>query len=531
MKLFVSLLLSVASGLGMGLLTYDLQVPLLALVAWAPAVVAQHRLWPERWRGVAMGTTWFAYLAVAFAPKLTPELGWWAWCLPVGIGLLVSLLDKTKVAKARATGYRLFWWQEAFAVAAIEVGRSFIPAVGTWTMAGYSLTASDGWRSVAGWVGVTGLSLAVWACNYAVAYLVLHLLKAAPWRPITGWIARGVVVLSLAVTLLLPAPALNPQSAGAPQSAPALATGASGASQSASAPTAGASGASPAPATPGSLRVAAIQVGFDLYVEPWYDRLQHGDLTELSQELLMMGAELTREAAATGARLVVWPEGFLRVIPQESPAFKGALEALAKETNVVLAVGYAIETPDGRRNEVALITPSGEWAVTAKDHPVPWAESGSVTKGQVATVTLGGAKIGAIICYDADFTDTARERAAEGLNLLVASAHDWPSIGEARATHLQMRAAENRLPAVMADWQIGSVVIDGSGAFVAEMDHSVPTRGVLVADVPLGPGVVTRYGELGDLVGWISIGGFVLALLLEGRLLRRGRLPVAAKAA
>lgn len=492
MKLLVSLLLSVASGLGMGLLTYDLQVPLLALVAWAPAVIAQHALWPERWRGVAMGTTWFAYLAVAFAPKLTPELGWWAWCLPVGIGLLVSLVDKTKVQKAQATGYRLFWWQEAFTVAAIEVGRSFIPAVATWTMAGYSLTASGGWRTVAGWIGVTGLSIAVWACNYAVAYLVLHLCKAAPWRPVAGWIARVVVVLCVGVTLLLPAPAAS---------------------------------------TPTSLRVAAIQVGFDLYVEPWSERREHGDLTELSQDLLTMGAELTREAAAKGARLVVWPEGFLRVIPQESPAFKGALEALARETKTVLAVGYAIETPDGRRNEVALVTPQGEWAVTAKDHPVPWAESGSVTKGQVATVTLDGAKIGAIICYDADFTDTARERAAEGLNLLVASAHDWPAIGEARATHLQMRAAENRLPAVMADWQIGSVVLDVSGAFVAVMNHSVPTRGVLVADVSLGAGAVTPYGRVGDLAGWISIGGFVLAALMEGRLLRRFRAQQAKTAA
>lgn len=491
MKLFVALLLSVASGLGMGLLTYSVHLPLLGLVAWAPAVIAQHALWPQRWRGVAMGITWFTYLSTAFAPMLMPELGWWAWSLPVGIGLIVSLLEKGSVAKAQETGYRLFWWQQAFAVTAIEVGRSFIPSVGTWTMAGYSLTAAGGWRSVAGLVGVTGLSLAVWGCNFAVAYLVLTLLKAAPWRRLQGGIASLVLLLSLGITLLPTAPSLS--------SAPFM-------------------------------RVAAIQVGFDLYVEPWDQRRQHGDLTELSRELLVMGAELTKEAAAQGAQVIVWPEGFLRLVPQEQPAFKGALEVLAKEAKAVLAVGYAIETPNGRRNEVALVTPAGEWAVTAKDHPVPWAETGSVTQGQVATVTWKGAKIGAMICYDADFTDTARTRAAEGLNLLVAAAHDWPAIGQARATHLQMRAAENGLPIVMADWQIGSVAIDETGSVVAALDHSTPKRGVLVANLPLGVGAVTPYGKIGDLVGWISIGGLVLAMILEGILRGKAQSKTAAAA-
>jgi apolipoprotein N-acyltransferase len=480
-KLIAGLLLSLLSGLSMGYLTYDLHLPLLALVAWAPGVVAQHVLWPSRWRGAAMGLTWFAYLAVAFAPKLAPELGGWAWLLPPGIGLLVLFLDQATVQKAQQTGYRLFWWQQAFAVTAIEVGRSFIPAVATWTMAGYSLTAAPGWLTVASWIGLTGLSLAVWSCNFALAYILLTLLKAAPWRPVAGSLAVIVTAACLLIALLP---------------------------------------VRPTPATP-TLRVAALQVGFDLYQAPWSERREHGDQVELSRDLLAHGVSLTREAAAQGARLVVWPEGFLRIVPQEHPEFKGALEELARETGATLAVGYVIETPAGRRNEVALITPSGEWAVTAKDHPVPWAETGSATRGQVATVAVDGQRIGAIICYDADFTDTVRERAGTGLNLLVALAHDWPAIGGARAVHVRTRAAENRLPVVMADWQVGSVVVDGGGQFLAELPHDAPSRGLLVADVPMGNGRVTPYGRLGDLAGWASVGGMVLATVLEGLLLRR----------
>lgn len=483
-NLLAGLLLSLVSGLSMGYVTYEAQWPMVALVAWAPAVVSQHVLWPSRWRGVAMGITWFAYLAVAFAPKLTPELGLWAWCLPIGIGLVVMLLEQGTVAKAQQTDYRLYWWQQAFAYAAIELGRSFIPAVGTWTMAGYSLTSSSAWSTAAGWVGVTGLSLAVWACNFAVAYLVLALLKVAPWRPATGRLAIAVAAICLVFTLIPLRPDL-------PQS-----------------PT---------------LRVAAIQTGFDLYQGSWNERRENGDQKVLSHDLLNHGASLTREAAGQGARLVVWPEGFLRVVPQDDPELKAALEHLARETDTALAVGYLIETPEGRRNEVALITPAGQWAVTAKDHPVPWAETGSVTRGQVAVIPVDGHRVGAMICYDADFTDTARERAAAGLNLLVAPAHDWPAIGRARAVHVRTRAAENHLPMVMADWQVGSVIVDGSGRFLEAMPFAAPTRGVLLADLPLASGAVTPYGRLGDLTGWLSVAGSLVAAVLEATLIRRTR--------
>lgn len=466
----------------MGWAAYSTDMPWAALVAWAPVIVAQHTLWPQRLRGVATGVAWAAYLSIAMAPKLAPEIGPWAWCLPPGIGGIVALLDQPTVERARATGYRLFWYHQAFSNTAIETLRSLIPAVATWTMAGYGLSGAEGWRLAAGWLGVTGLSFALWACNFAIAYLVLVLLSAAPWRPVPGRIAAGVAAACLLMTAVPWRPA----------------------------------GAGP------SMRVAAIQVGFDLYQEPWNDRRANGDQVALSRDLLRFGADLTREAAAGGARIAVWPEGFLRIVPREHPEFQSALEGLSRETGVTLAVGYVTETPDGRLNEVALVTPAGEWAVTAKDHPVPWAETGSVTRGKVTTVMVDGQRVGAMICYDADFTDTTRDRAAEGIDLLVAPAHDWPAIGRARAVHVRTRAAENRLPIIMADWMVGSVAVDATGRTVGAMDADTPSRGVMLVDLPLGAGEPSPYGRVGDLTGWASVAAFVLLGAAESVMLRRG---------
>jgi apolipoprotein N-acyltransferase len=484
----LALVCSILSGVAMGYATYSVSLPFVALVAWVPAVVAQHTLWPARWRGAGMGITWFVYLSIAFAPMLAPEIGPWAWALPFGVGLIVTLVDQAAVHKAQDTGYRLFWWQQAVSCTAVELGRSYIPAVATWTMAGYGLTAGGHWRFAASKVGITGLSLAVWACNFAVAYVVLVLLKAAPWRRVTGPAAVGVVVVCLALSALPESPPLS------------MAT----------------------------LRVAAIQPGFDLDQVPWGYSSVPENQVELSQRLLPIGAQLTREATGKGARLVVWPEGFLRIVPQDEPVFRTALETLSRETSAALAVGYVVETPEGRRNEVALITPEGEWAITAKDHPVPWAETGSVTQGQVATVMVDGYKVGAMICYDADFTDTVRRRASERVHLLVAPAHDWPAMAEARSRHIQTRAAENHLPILMADWRVGSVAVDADGRLLKSMPMRTPTRGVMIADIPLTGTPGSPYTGLGDLTGWSAIAVLALAAVVEGRLLRQSRRTTAA---
>lgn len=466
--------------------TYAWDTPWLGLFAWVPAIVAQHAIWPRALQGVAMGLAWFSYLGINLVPKLMPEIGLWVWALPAAVGIVSAILEQQTVTRAQSDDYRSFWWQTAFAYTAVEMGRSFIPGVATWAAVGYSVIASPGWSLAASWIGIFGLSLGVWASNFALAHLLLIAYRRAPWHRSTGMAA--VLVVAIAFGLLL-----------VPSSAP--------------------------PADRPTLRVAAIQPGFDLYEGEWNTRRLAGDDMSLSRDLMSLGFTYSREAVAQGARLIVWPEGFLRVIPQDHPEFKDKLENFARETGVTLAVGYAVETPAGRRNEVAMITPEADWLITGKAHPVPWAETGSVTRGQVASLALDGYRVGSMICFDADYTDTTRARAREGARLLAAPAHDWPAIGRARAVHLRARAAENRLPIVMADWMVGSAAVDARGRIIAHMPFYEKSPGVMIVDVPVGDGGVTPYANAGDIAGWLSICATIFFLLRSGRAQRRRPRP------
>lgn len=76
----------------------------------------------------------------------------------------------------------------------------------------------------------------------------------------------------------------------------------------------------------------------------------------------------SREAAAQGAQLIVWPE---EALPFDSQvAHTDDLRALAAETGAYLAMGYNVMTAEGRRNEVTVLAPDGTFlGVYGKEHP------------------------------------------------------------------------------------------------------------------------------------------------------------------
>ena len=157
----------------------------------------------------------------------------------------------------------------------------------------------------------------------------------------------------------------------------------------------------------------------------------------------------TREAAAQGAKLVVWPEGALPYDPQiEQP---GDFLALARETGAYLAVGYGLVGPPMRNEMVPLIpAPEGTFlGVYGKDHPVVWMGEASSTRGTFPTYTTPFGTVGTIICYDLNFTDTSRRIASNGAQILTAGSHDWPALGVSQYTNLVMRAVENRVAIII----------------------------------------------------------------------------------
>jgi apolipoprotein N-acyltransferase len=156
-------------------------------------------------------------------------------------------------------------------------------------------------------------------------------------------------------------------------------------------------------------------------------------------------SELTRQAAQNNAQIVVWPEIAIEGDPQVTNTAE--FRQLAAETNAYLNLGYFVEVTDRLwRNETTVLSPDGQFlGIYGKDHPVTFAGETSATRGTYPVYETPLGRIGTIICYDLDFTTTARKITRNGAQLILVPSHDWPAIATKHYTHLVFRAIENRV--------------------------------------------------------------------------------------
>jgi apolipoprotein N-acyltransferase len=461
----------------------------LVWVAFVPAVVAQHRIMPRRLSGLAygvgLGSFYWGYFGFMFADNV-----WFMQWLPLFVAIVATLASNGDRAFQERTGYRWFVLEGAVVWVGIEAIRGLAPFIGTGGLVAFSLYSQPWLIQPVGIFGIFGLGLLIMLTNYAVALGMLALIdrsqhagsghagSAAPaavnMRLAASWI--GGVLLALACWSGLSILQLGQAS------------------------------------VPGTgVRVAAIQPG------------PADNQEERTRKLIAQ----TREAASQGAQLVVWPEGALNFDPQLRRA---DIESLVRETGIYLAVGYALRTAGGLRNEFTLISPEGEFlGVYGKDHPVVWMGESSVTRGTYPTYDTPLGTVGAMICYDLNFTDTARNMAGNGAQIIAVGSNDWSSLGRTQYTNLVMRAVENRVALVKADSMYDSSVIDPTGRIVSLAVSSAPLDTILLATVPLGTADAPLI-FLGDWLGWLCIAGiaaFFAFDIASGRRARRSGDPVA----
>jgi len=473
----VGTVIRVAVGLGLAALSavlftlafppYDLWP--LVFVGLVPMVVAQHRVMPPRLSslalGVGVGGFFWGYFGGMFA-----HAAWYMRWLPLFIGAAATLIGGRDRAFHGRTGYRWFVLQGPAVWVGIEAVRGSVPVVGTWGFAAYALYEQPWLIQPVSIFGVYGLSLLVLLVNYALALGVLAPFDRR-WRPrpdylwVSGrrakrWLA--VVGLALAVWVGLSLSLTHHASH-----------------------------------TTHHVRVAAIQPGFRIR----------------SREGLQRLYDLTRQAADRGAELIVWHEGALPFDPRVEQTEE--LRALAAETGAHLVIGYAVRTEQGLRNEVTVLTPEGQFlGVYGKDHPVAFAGETSVTRGTYPVYETSLGRLGTIICYDLDFTDTARKMARNGAQVIAVPSFDWSAVAAKHYGHVVFRAVENRAAMVKADVAFDSAIIAPDGRILARAVTPEGGPATLVADVPLGTADALAIW-LGDGVGWLCVAGMVLFALLD----------------
>jgi apolipoprotein N-acyltransferase len=254
--------------------------------------------------------------------------------------------------------------------------------------------------------------------------------------------------------------------------------------------------------------------------------------------------ELTRRAAADGARLVVWPESALPFLFDRVPVVATQLRALVREHGIYLLfgnddresgadergriwVGAKMLDAEGglalRYHKIRLV-PFGEYVpvqsvltLGGRFSAKLVQEAGDFTPGrEYALGSVDGHPVAAFICYEAIFPDLVREFAARGAQLLVNITNDgWYGRTSAPYQHFAMakfRAVENGRYLVRAANTGITAVVDPHGRVVAGTELFEKT--VLVRDVPFLAGS-TFYSRRGDLFAWACLGAGV-ALLAAG---------------
>lgn len=204
-------------------------------------------------------------------------------------------------------------------------------------------------------------------------------------------------------------------------------------------------------------------------------------------------AALTADAAARGAKLVVFPEySSYFVNPMDATLaenaedldgeFVATLTALAAEYGVVIVAGLVETASDAAhvRNTVVAVRGDGLLASYRKQHlydafgqsESDWVEAGEL--GTPASFEVAGIRFGLMTCYDLRFPEVSRTLIDQGADVLVIPA-EWvrgPLKEHHWTTLLAARAIENTAYVVAADHPapIGvghSQVVDPQGVVLA----------------------------------------------------------------
>lgn len=189
---------------------------------------------------------------------------------------------------------------------------------------------------------------------------------------------------------------------------------------------------------------------------------------------LVKGEDFCRRASKMGADIALFPEmwnigypfrdpvetEFLREWPAKAVGqedrFVTHFRSLAKKLNMAIALTYLEKWPGLPRDSVTIIDRHGEILMTyAKVHTCDFSFDGLCTPGDDFYVcsldtAKGEVKIGAMICYDREFPESARILMLKGAEVILtpnACPLDDNRIGQFRA-----RAYENMVGVAMANY-------------------------------------------------------------------------------
>ena len=447
-------------------------------VAFVPMYVAQYRFLPRRWSAIPVAMAFAAhYFSVAMLSSSVLPIGiiLGTAAVSAAIGLIIGMFLRPF---AERTGYRWFVVQFGLIWVVIDLLVQNNEIIGTYMWMAYRLADAPRLIAPVSITGTPALTLLLHIINAAIAMAVLALLDRRRPDLADVPVPRRVLTLSLALpaaaSILWVAVSMVLYTSVSNRMGPAVrvATVQPGLAN----------------ASPGTLISAGTMASGRSEQQRRIDQI-----AELS--------EMTRQAAARGARIVVWPEETLDYDPRVVNT--DWIPALLRQTGVYLAMGFTPDAADSSAPNTGLLwDPQGRVDIVYFKTKRVLAEGESFIPGTVyPTVQTSIGTLGMIICFDIDFPDgPARRTVLDGAQMILAPSIDVESISSVRSASTVFRAVENRVAMVKADAAWDSVVVAPNGQVLASDNIHTQLGGqaMLVADVPLGPrgAPFTRYGGL-----------------------------------
>jgi len=274
-------------------------------------------------------------------------------------------------------------------------------------------------------------------------------------------------------------------------------------------------------------KAGLVQVDMDMKIK-WNQAFLEQTLKYLEQA--------TAEAARKGARLVIFPE---TSVPDDfiyGSHLEARLRKMAKDNRLYLLFGAPRPFGYNYLNAAILVSPEGELlGEYDKRHLVPFAEYLPLDKllrrfsafdrvqnfmpgkGELIFSPAIG-KFGVLTCFESAFSAIARKKVLLGSQFLVVITNDaWFELSPAAQHHLSwgvFRALENRR------WFI-QAANTGISAFVSPRGEIVERSGLYAREVLIGQAGTedskTLYSQIGDLFGYLCLGGFFLLLGFSGQ--------------
>ena len=216
----------------------------------------------------------------------------------------------------------------------------------------------------------------------------------------------------------------------------------------------------------------------------------------------------TREAAKSGAKIVIWSETAASLFSEEEkPALLSKAAAVAREENIYL--NLAIGRPFAR-NETIMLDPGGNIAWDYdKNYPVPGMEPVPPRQNDVPVVETPFGRLSNVICFDADFPELMRVSS----DIMIVPGFDWPQIGRTHTLKMaNVRSIENGYSLVRIAFNSQSAAFDQFGRVLATQDTTGAGGHVMYADVPTD-GKQTLYNMTGNILAWLSVLGLAIAIV------------------